>query len=391
MEDRTRRDFKPTPEWMKEKYDELNHLYFEGELGNCDFGLFTTGKGSRGRVLGWFKITGYGIKGKSYTRQMFKKTWDGDIYITRNNFAELCKPRIELNGNYVGTEFAFTCTLIHEMCHYENYMWGYIPKQGHGREFRETIALVNSRSNGIYSIQRIANAEQMSEMELQGKAKDLQDKKDKRTKAVLVFMKNGQIRLIRTTQDNLVRLIELRSKNNNCIKVIMINDPEFIRFLSNKGFTQNMTSYRYWSIQDMDWLPEIYKYKQETLWANPDYAENKEETKPQNPEPVTKQPEKIFVIRTKDGEWKTPFNGNYEELTGKIRQRFPKIPDYNIEKLIYNSANYRNAMKENKTDIDKIVENVIKKIKKEKENNFSITPDMNLGLYSPLEIEGDWQ
>ena len=171
----------------------------------------------------------------------------------------------------------------------------------------------------------------------------------------------------------------------------MINDPEFIRFLSNKGFTQNMTSYRYWSIQDMDWLPEIYKYKQETLWANPDYAENKEETKPQNPEPVTKQPEKIFVIRTKDGEWKTPFNGNYEELTGKIRQRFPKIPDYNIEKLIYNSANYRNAMKENKTDIDKIVENVIKKIKKEKENNFSITPDMNLGLYSPLEIEGDWQ
>lgn len=37
--------------------------------------------------------------------------------------------------------------------------------------------------------------------------------------------------------------------------------------------------------------------------------------------------------------------------------------------------------------MDRIVENVIREFKKEKKNSFSITPDMNLGLYSPLEIE----
>lgn len=43
--------FKPTIEWMTQKYDELNQELFEGELGHCDFELFTSGKGSGGRTL----------------------------------------------------------------------------------------------------------------------------------------------------------------------------------------------------------------------------------------------------------------------------------------------------------------------------------------------------
>lgn len=39
------KQFKPTPQWMAEKYDEMNMKLFRNELGPCDFGIFTSGKG----------------------------------------------------------------------------------------------------------------------------------------------------------------------------------------------------------------------------------------------------------------------------------------------------------------------------------------------------------
>ena len=162
MEDKS---FVPNIQWMSEKYDEMNEKLFGGSLGRCSFGVFTTGKGSQGNVLGWFKITRKGVKIDRYTRRMYAlEDWFDKVYIDKNNFVEKCWPKIELNGNYSGTENGFLATLVHEMCHYYTYMNGFAPKQGHGPEFREIGMAVSNRSNGMFTIQRLASAEQMNDL-----------------------------------------------------------------------------------------------------------------------------------------------------------------------------------------------------------------------------------
>ena len=128
---------------------------------------------------------------------MFINGWER-IYIDRNNFAELCHPTIELNGNYSGTEHGFLETLVHEMCHYYTEMDGYCPRQGHGFEFRNIGSIVTSRSNGMFTIQRLASAEQMTELEL---SDEMKAKRERR----LVQLQEGRSN---TTYNNLKRLFD---------------------------------------------------------------------------------------------------------------------------------------------------------------------------------------
>ena len=58
MNKKIEKTFKPNIQWMAKKYEEMNQELFYGQLGDCDFGIFTTGKGSEGRTLGWFKTKG---------------------------------------------------------------------------------------------------------------------------------------------------------------------------------------------------------------------------------------------------------------------------------------------------------------------------------------------
>ena len=115
---------RPTVPWMREKYDEFNKLLFNGELGPCEFKVFTTGKGSHGNRLGYFSLTGVsGVFISKSTRQMYRPLPNGQrLYVDEGNFAELCKPVIGMNGNYMATEEALCATLVHEMCHYYVYM-----------------------------------------------------------------------------------------------------------------------------------------------------------------------------------------------------------------------------------------------------------------------------
>ena len=134
------KSFKPTVNWMAEKYDEMNAKLFGGQLDQCDFNIFTSGRGSQGRTLGFFRMNGRGLKIEIATRKMFRHDdWfpNDKEYVNKSNFYSVCRPSIELNGNYSGTEHAFLGTLVHEMCHYYTYMNGYPPKQGHGTEFQE--------------------------------------------------------------------------------------------------------------------------------------------------------------------------------------------------------------------------------------------------------------
>lgn len=276
--------FKPTVAWMSEKYNEMNNLLFNGKLGACDFGIFTTGKGSQGRTLGWFKMTGRNLKAKSYDRHMFVFDWAQmkDIYINSDNFVQICKPCIQLNGNYTGTEQAFLTTLVHEMCHYYTYMNGYAPKQGHGPEFRRIAETVTLRSNGMFSIQRLATAEQMTEFELSDEMKQKKEKrrenKKSRLNAVLVYYTNGIIGLTTTSKQPLIDKIMQCYTRNDVKKVVFTSDPTFINYVFEMGYQKNFSTWRYWDVANQPWIKLIDKVMTQEL-ENPNLKEDKNNTK----------------------------------------------------------------------------------------------------------------
>lgn len=375
------KNFIPTPQWMKEKYDELNESLFMGRLGECGFNVFTTGRGSGGSVLGWFKITGYGIKIERRNGKMFRENyWDRE-YINKNNFVDLCKPVIELNGNYTGTEHGFMSTLVHEMCHYYTYMDGWAPKQAHGREFREIGYIVAARSNGMFTVQRIASAEQMSELELNDEMKAKRQQRLERKKAsvnaIIVYRKTGHIELTISSNKMLISTIQ-QSAERNKEKFYVSNDAEVIEFLFGKGYRKNMRTWRFWYLEGKSWLKEL-----EALIES-DGNDNMEE----EPVDVPHEPKKIFTIKTNSGTFECEADGN---LINSIKERFPKMNDDTINKIINNPANYK--IVENKKDTKDIIKEVIdefianESVGMNNDDCVSITPDMNLGTFSPLQIQ----
>ena len=388
LNDKMDKTFKPTREWMAAKYAEMNEQLFNGSLGNCSFDIFTTGRGSQGGTLGWFKIKGSRILIERRSRRMYKDGWDR-IYINRSNFADLCYPTIELNGNYTGTEYGFLATLVHEMCHYYTYMNGYAPKQGHGPEFKEIGYIVSSRSNGLFTIQRLATAEEMSQLELsdemkEKRAKRLANKKSS-VSAVLVFTTNGKVKLTMTSSQNLIDTIS-NEENRRGENVITTNDSSVIDYLFSKGYRKNMRTWRYWSLEDKPWINEFKNMLPETSGQ---VLGVKRPQQPQVQQQEPKQPTRIFSIRTSTGTFEHD-GSSYFGLKKALRERFPKMSDDALEKIIQNPANYR--MEENRINVKTIIEGVIDEFMENEfrgaNNNDSveITPDMNLGKYSPLEL-----
>ena len=388
LNDKMDKTFKPTREWMAAKYAEMNEQLFNGSLGNCSFDIFTTGRGSQGGTLGWFKIKGSRILIERRSRRMYKDGWDR-IYINRSNFADLCYPAIELNGNYTGTEYGFLATLVHEMCHYYTYMNGYAPKQGHGPEFKEIGYIVSSRSNGLFTIQRLATAEEMSQLELsdemkEKRAKRLANKKSSIT-AVLVFTVDGKVKLTMTSSQNLIDTIS-NEENRRGENVVTSNDSSVIDYLFSKGYRKNMRTWRYWSLEDKPWIGELKNMLPETSGQ---ILGTKRPEQPQVQQQEPKQPTRVFSIRTSTGTFEHD-GSSYFGLKKALRERFPKMSDEALEKIIQNPANYR--MEENRVNVKTIIEGVIDEFMENEfrgaNNNDSveITPDMNLSEFSPLEI-----
>lgn len=191
----------PTSDWMKINYDKLNKELFDGKLGDCILRPFTSGKGSNGGTLGWFKITGSNIKVERSSRRMYQNNrfyylgWhDKKTYINANNFVDICKPAIELNANYAWSEKAMLSTLLHEMCHYYTYMGGYAPKQGHGPEFYSIGRYVSEKSKGTFPVERLASAEEMKEIEFTQDFLDkIKAKTNKNGTKLIVFTFNSPV------------------------------------------------------------------------------------------------------------------------------------------------------------------------------------------------------
>lgn len=377
--DSINRDFKPTVEWMEQKYDEINSEYFGGRLGSCDFGIFTTGEGSGGNVLGWFKIQERNAMVERYSRRIYVKFRDGrTIDVDSENFTALCAPKIELNGNYTGTEEAFLGVLAHEMCHYYTYMEGYAPVQGHGPEFRAIAARINQKSNGRFHVQRLET--DMTGFELCQEMKDRKErrmaKRVSRLIAVVSFYTNGRIALTTTTNADLA----LRMKDvydGRGYETIISNDKQVIDLLTSMGYNRDMRAFRYWYIENEPWLNELTKMLFEN---NNDESQTTEEA----PEPTKK-----FVVKTSKGEFVCDATDE-EMLFNTLRNKFPNMSDETIMKLINNKANYKIAeSRKRKRPLDMVIQEAIDDVlgNKQKRTSKDDIPiaGINLGLETPFE------
>ena len=385
------KSFKPTVNWMAEKYDEMNAKLFGGQLDQCDFNIFTSGRGSQGRTLGFFRMNGRGLKIEIATRKMFRHDdWfpNDKEYVNKSNFYSVCRPSIELNGNYSGTEHAFLGTLVHEMCHYYTYMNGYAPKQGHGTEFRNIAYRVSYKSNGEFSIQRLASAEEMQNFELSDEMKAKQEKRLSNKKAslmaIFVYNINGTVKLSTTSSQALANRIIDSYKKLDVPKVVVSNDLRLIELLYSHGYRRNFRTWRYWNVGNTDWIKTIDNYDIK-VYNNPNmniikniYGD-KSNIGVEAPQRLSKR---IFSIKTNNGIFKTEV-ASESDLFNKLRERFPKMSDETIKKIMSNQANYQ--MTENKR---KSLSDIIREAIEEAIGNdgtVDIDSNMNLGLHSPLE------
>ncbi len=375
------KSFKPNVEWMAAKYDEMNNRLFDGKLGNCDFGIFTTGRGSQGGVLGWFKITRK-VRINRYSSRMSSIYGNADE-IDRSNFYELCRPRIELNGNYSGTEYGFLSTLVHEMCHYYTYMNGYCPKQSHGREFKEIGMIVSYRSNGLFTIQRIASAEQMNELELSDEMKQKKqnriDNKKSKVSIILRQNKKGIYELTLSSSQSVIDFyIGYAERHHEKMKIS--NNKDAVEFIFNKGYRKNMRTPRFWYLDGKPWIDEFKRL----------VGFDGDETDIQQQQIENTPKKRVFSIRTNNGTFEYDAS-SVTQLERALRDRFPKMNDDAIAKIMNNPANYK--IMENRKSIKHIIREVINELMGNEfngannEDTIEITPDMNLGEFSPFELE----
>ena len=266
--------FTPTVDWIAEKYFELNEWLFNGKLGNCLFEVYTSGKGME-RSLGHFRFTGTGVKYNKRTRRMYWvdpvniNSWE--VHINAENFVKYTKPMIGLNGNYKRTEHMWLNTLVHEMCHYYTYMNGQAPVQAHGTEFRQIGQIVGVRSNGVFDIKRLCDAENIGELdgEIAAKRQARDDKKKNNMTALLVFRTNGDIQLITTTSRDVIQKVVDDNNKLICKRVVSSNDINYIEYLWSLGYKHNMRTYRYWPVQGKDLVDEIKNYDFTVLKGEP--------------------------------------------------------------------------------------------------------------------------
>jgi predicted SprT family Zn-dependent metalloprotease len=244
-----------------------------------------SGSGSQGKTLGRFMLRNKNIFVKRHNRNMYFRSYSGDKYINKDNFVELCMPCIMLNGHYSGTEEALQSTLVHEMVHYYDYMFGRCPKQGHGPGFRKIASMVSSRSNGMFTVQRLASAEVMSNYKLDDDMREKRDKRitNKKAKSMVIFVYrcNGEIEMTIVSNTNKripekIRNYYKRMGSKVVKEIIVSTDPELIDMLYSNGFGKVMRTWRYWNVEKKPWAKDIKKYDYDYLLKSEDMNESKE-------------------------------------------------------------------------------------------------------------------
>lgn len=257
--------FKPTVEWMQKNYDKANQELFNGRLRECKLEVSNLGLNTLGRFI-CNVPTGHLYIDRRANNHMYYIEWVGDKkkYIDYNNFVEYCKPTIILSSIFSGTETVLYNTLVHEMCHYYTYMYGFAPKQGHGREFKDIASIVSYRSNGLITIQRLATSEEMEQREMDA---DMQAKMDKlhtnrlkrqekqrtATNYYLIPKNGGIVRLVKTDSPNVIGIMKGIETPKGC-QILNVGDASICSEFYDKGYKSVSRKYSYWTLTDSNRL-----------------------------------------------------------------------------------------------------------------------------------------
>lgn len=279
--------FTPTVEWMERNYYLLNDELFDGKLGKCDFKI----DNSKGQwnVLGYFELQNQISYNKRNRRLIFIQDYDfkngchsyGEI--DYRNFAYVCKPLIALNGNFTGSEYDTMCTLIHEMCHYYNYMNGYAPTRAHGKEFKNACLLVDKKSVGKYSYNNIINSEESS-LRLTDDAKNIKklqdDKKRERfikTIKVLIIFRGREILMLTSTSQKLIdEYIDLWfNYKKDHVAYILLEDERFNGVIYDLRYRTNVKSFKFFNVtKDKDVMEMVDNITEYNIISSKDKRDN---------------------------------------------------------------------------------------------------------------------
>lgn len=349
--------FVPDTQWLATNYEKMNNLLFNGELGRCNFYVFTKGKGSSYKHLGHFGMAAHDIMYNKRTRQMFVSDyWGEKELVNKDNFYNICKPYIELNGNYKWTEKAALTTLVHEMCHYYTYMNGIYPKQSHGVEFKQIAAYVSSKSNDFFTIKRLSGAEQVGEMELDDKVKaGIENRMNTRMTnmvPVIIFRKDGQVRLMNAVNARTAAEIVATEETIGKYKYAVVSmSKELKNEIIGQGYRQFSKKYgTYYDITNSN-IPEMIesgKFKVAVVLGQ------KEEKSEGDAGMMDKKAEVDSVCGEGNGEVRYPLfriklvggstfelrNVTKDEVKEKLRERFPKWSDATIDNTANNDNYY---------------------------------------------------
>ena len=276
--------FTPTVEWMERNYYLLNDELFDGKLGKCDFKI----DNSKGQwnVLGYFELQNQISYNKQTKRLEFKKNDNSYGKIDYCNFVYVCKPLIALNGNFTGSEYDTTCTLIHEMCHYYNYMNGYAPTRAHGKEFKNACLLVSKKSGGKYTYNNIFNSEESS-LRLTDDAlnvKKLQDEKKrnrfiKTIKVLIIFRGSETIMLTSSSQKVIDEYIDLWFNNiDNHDAYILLEDERFNEVIYDLRYRTNIRRVSFFNVtKNKDVMEMVYNIQDYNVIDYKDKQDNAKE------------------------------------------------------------------------------------------------------------------
>lgn len=397
---------KPTIEWIQNNYDKANEELFNGKLGKCNFDVKNVGV----HTLGQFSLRGVeGRKIQAYRRNRIMysiSNYDNTdiIYLDiKENFEKYGNPTIILSSIYAATEDALYATLVHEMCHYYTYMNGYAPKQGHGIEFKYIGEIVSYKSHGKITIQRLASAEQMKNMQLddiiQQQLNKRNQNKANRANFYMVLQFTHEIpthaRLINTHNEDVVADI-INCANKSSMNVIHITNKNITSQLFNQ-YNEEMRTYKYWDITSKQQLiMNVLKDNSNFQILNDYnishilkhyYNDNNNDINHNNETKHHEQLIPIFKINFKNGNSFILQNTTYQEIINKLKEKYPKWTNDNIMKTINTDSYFPQGKGTQHIDKNKLIvenniqENNINEINNNNNNDtIEITPDMNLGV-----------
>lgn len=396
---------KPDLDWIQQKYDEFNRRYFDGVLNSCDLECRPCGS----KFLGYFTIQGENIKYEKSTRRMFWSDYDNSrVYVDYDLFVSICAPLIVLNTNYDAPESSWENTLIHEMCHYYTYMDGYVPKQGHGREFKDIARQLYDKTNGeivITTYDATGGFVQTNQQILQT-AEKRKTNRISNTFATLTITSAKELSLRMFTENTLKTFLRFCKD-----EVIYCSNPDLIERLFEVGYNRIMRKLTiYWNITNPQTIDILNQYQ--FFDRNGDKAPSVKSLIGQDDDYV--DDEENYNETPLEDEWNLGYKIIRDEEGFNLVDKFgKKALNFNVDSIIFDKVKQLFIMKFGKfTKIGKPGEwknleneslnrrlksiireairsemNISNKEDEDEDEIGNVIPGMNLSLHSPYEFQ----